>query len=243
MLGPSLAHARTEAISVGFALLKHGQGFDQRPTAIPQLMWEVSKRTSIDAHEQPMLIEISDPRLSHAPLLLWIGLGPCAPFSEAERARLSRHLRAGGLLFISDASPPGDDRFDAAARRAAQQLFPAHPLAPISPDHTLYRSFFLLDQPAGRIRRAAALEGVSFDDRSPILYERNDLFGAFGRDHLGAWLWPVEGGQRQRELAFRLGINLVMYATCLNYKRDQVHTTAILRRRRWRVESPPTETP
>jgi hypothetical protein len=44
------------------------------------------------------------------------------------------------------------------------------------------------------------------------------------------------GGDRQREMALRMGINLVMYATCLDYKRDQVHVTEILRRRRWTVE-------
>jgi hypothetical protein len=33
-----------------------------------------------------------------------------------------------------------------------------------------------------------------------------------------------------------MGINLLMYATCLSYKRDQVHVTEILRRRKWRVD-------
>ena len=65
------------------------------------------------------------------------------------------------------------------------------------------------------------------------------MLGALSRAELGGWSLPViPGGNAQRERAFRLGINLVMYATCLNYKRDQVHVTAILRRRRWRIENP-----
>jgi hypothetical protein len=40
----------------------------------------------------------------------------------------------------------------------------------------------------------------------------------------------VPGGERQRELAFRFGINLVMYVLTGNYKADQVHLPAIIRR-------------
>ena len=34
---------------------------------------------------------------------------------------------------------------------------------------------------------------------------------------------PVPGGDAQREMALRFGINLVMYALTGNYKTDQVH--------------------
>ena len=37
---------------------------------------------------------------------------------------------------------------------------------------------------------------------------------------------------QQREEAFRLGINLVMYALCLDYKTEQAHIDYILRTRR-----------
>ena len=46
----------------------------------------------------------------------------------------------------------------------------------------------------------------------------------------------LPGGDTQRELAFRLGINLAMYALCLDYKTDQVHVPFILRRRQWQSE-------
>ena len=44
------------------------------------------------------------------------------------------------------------------------------------------------------------------------------------------------GGERQRELAFRMGVNLVMYSLCLDYKTDQVHVPFIMRRRRWKPD-------
>lgn len=222
---------------VGIALLRHEPGFDQRPGAIEQLLWETTKRTSIDLHEKPLVLDPTDPDLFRWPLIVWIGTGACAPFSDEVARRLSRYLRAGGTLYVDDASAPGDDAFDACVRREVARIAPDAPLRRADDDHTLFRSFYLLRAPAGRVRRQDWLEEVAFDDRSPVIYGRNDLFGAFGRDPLGGWLLPMGGDSRDREMAFRLGVNLLMYATCLDYKRDQVHVTAILRRRRWRVDA------
>lgn len=238
LIAPS-ALAMGRDAEVGIALLAHGPGHDARPDAVEQLMWEVTKRTSIDVRERPGRVTPTDDDLFRWPLLVWIGTGGFEPFSDAALKRLGRFLRAGGMLFVDDASAPGDDAFDRAVRREMRRMWPDRDMVPVSNDHTIYRSFFLLERPYGRINRVPHLEGVQFDDRSPVLYGRNDTFGAFGRDNLGSWHLPVvPGGSVQREMAFRTGVNLLMYATCLNYKRDQVHTTAILRRRRWRVDRP-----
>lgn len=249
--GAGSARAMGLDAKVGIALLAHGVGHDSRPQAVEQLMWETSKRTSIDVRERPGLVDPEAAQrplppdlaadagnLFRWPLVVWIGAGAAPPLSPAARARLERFLRAGGTLFIDDASPPGDDAFDASVRRELTALWKPAALARLDAEHTLFRSFFLLDRPYGRISRQSHLEGIEFDDRSAIIYSRNDLFGAFGRDSLGQWLLPVvPGGSVQREMAFRTGINLLMYATCLDYKRDQVHTTAILRRRKWRART------
>jgi len=69
--------------------------------------------------------------------------------------------------------------------------------------------------------------------RLTAVYSRNDLGGAWSRDDRGDWEFEaVPGGEEQREMAFRIGINLAMYATCLDYKDDQVHLPFILKRRR-----------
>ena len=224
---------------LGIAILDHGPGARARPRSIEQLMWEVSKRTSIHVRERPEFVSPASPALFNHPLIIWIGTGDCAPFSQKERDHLRRYLRSGGTLFVDDASSPGDDAFDTCVRREMAALWPEQPWTTFDNDHTIFRSFYLLQQPEGRIKRQAFLEGIYFDDRSPVIYSRNDMLGALGRAELGGWSLPVTpGGPPQRERAFRLGINLVLYATCLNYKRDQVHVTAILRRRRWRIETP-----
>jgi hypothetical protein len=42
---------------------------------------------------------------------------------------------------------------------------------------------------------------------------------------------PLTPGEpRQREFAFRVGVNIVMYVLTGNYKADQVHVPALLER-------------
>ena len=54
---------------------------------------------------------------------------------------------------------------------------------------------------------------------------------AWAVDTTGRPLYAVvPGGERQRELAYRVGVNLVMYALTGNYKADQVHIPFILER-------------
>ena len=79
------------------------------------------------------------------------------------------------------------------------------------------------------------LEGIVADDRVVVAYSQNDIAGAYSRDNFGNWEFECDpGGAAQRERAFRLGINLVMYALCNEYKSDQVHVEFIMRRRQWR---------
>jgi hypothetical protein len=236
-LAASSAHALDPDSRVGIAVLEHGSGYDARPGAVEELLWETTKRTSILVRKRPIGVKATDPALFTLPLLLWLGNGDAPPFETAESNLLGRWVRAGGLLLIDDASPEGADAFDAVVRRELQRLLPGRPLVRLSNDHTVYRSFFLLERPFGRIDRTRTLEGIDLDDRTAVIYSRNDLFGAFGRDPGGGWRLPVvPGGDGQREMALRTGINVLMYATCLSYKRDQVHVTEILRRRKWRVD-------
>ena len=122
-------------------------------------------------------------------------------------------------------------------RREFGRMFPDKSLAAIPGDHVLYKSFYLIDDPVGRIDIADEMLGIFDSDRLYAVVGRNDLFGALARDNFGEWKYTVRpGGEEQREMAFRMGINLLMYALCVNYKSDQVHVPFILKRRKWRVD-------
>ena len=76
------------------------------------------------------------------------------------------------------------------------------------------------------------LEAQVLDGRLAVVYSQNDLGGAWARAELGDWEYDcTPGGEPQRETAFRLGVNLAMYALCTDYKDDAVHLPFILRRR------------
>jgi hypothetical protein len=69
------------------------------------------------------------------------------------------------------------------------------------------------------------------DGVSPIIMGGNDWAAAWARDEQGNPLAAVvPGGEQQREMATRFGINLVIYAMTGNYKTDQVHVPALLER-------------
>ena len=75
--------------------------------------------------------------------------------------------------------------------------------------------------------------------RYGVVLNHNNLLGALSRDGAGRFLnVPTPGGENQREMAIRFGINLAMYAMCLHYKDDQVHLDYLLHRRKWRIQRP-----
>jgi hypothetical protein len=79
------------------------------------------------------------------------------------------------------------------------------------------------DEPA---RPARAGDGVS-----SILITSNDFAGAWAQRTDGMPDLPLFPGEpRQREFAFRAGVNIVMYTLTGNYKADQVHIPALLER-------------
>ena len=83
---------------------------------------------------------------------------------------------------------------------------------------------------APRDRTRAAGARVS-DGVTSIIVTPNDFAAAWALDESGRPLYPaVGGGEHQREMAFRTGINIVMYALTGNYKADQVHVPALLER-------------
>lgn len=231
-MAPGAASAIGEAtfVDVRGVVVGPGDG-EPRATARRRLAWEVRKRTSVPMRLEPTRARLDDPSIFETPLLYWSGDREVPPLSDAEIAGLRRFVEYGGFVIVDDASPdaPG---FDASIRRELARAFPSSPLRPLSPTHTLYRSFYLLERPVGRVLGPDRVEAIERAGRAAVVYSRHDLGGAWARDNLGTWQHTVvPGGDDQREAAIRLGVNLVMYALCLDYKDDQVHAPFIMRRR------------
>jgi hypothetical protein len=229
-IGPA-SKFRFGALSLG-APLPH-------PNGLHRLAWELDKRTAIDVDlDSPVVTPASD-KLHETPFLYLAGDREIALPDQAGLESLRRFLTFGGFLLVDSAEGSTDGAFDHSVRRLVEAVFPppGTGFEVVPQDHVVYKSFYLLDQPVGRLAIAPAMEGVTRDGRLVVAYVQNDLAGAWSRDNFGNYEFPCEpGGERQRELAFRMGINLVMYALCLDYKTDQVHVPFIMRRRRWKPD-------
>ena len=109
------------------------------------------------------------------------------------------------------------------------------PLVGVPRDHVLGRAYYLLQAFPGRwtggrvwVEQAGA---AVRDGVSAVIVGSHDWAAAWAEDAAGQPLFAaVPGGERQREMAFRFGINLVMYTLTGNYKADQVHLPAIIER-------------
>ena len=220
-----------DATALEIVSLDVGDGIKGARNVAERLAWEVRKRSSVEPILEPGRARLDKASLFRSPFVYWRGSDEFPPLSQQAIEGLRKYIHRGGFILIDDATAGGEG-FDRAVRRELLRAFPALPLQPISSDHTIYRSFYLLRNPVGRVQGPAFLEGIAYGDRIAIVYSRHDLGGAFQRDKLGAWSQAVvPGGEPQRERAIRLGVNLVLYALCTDYKDDQVHAPFIMRRR------------
>ena len=229
----SRAGAFGEQARLQFAQVRHGGRWDPRPDGLARLAWEISKRTSIETTPIVKPMGLADPDLFRYPFAVLSSDGGFPAPADNEVAELRRYLSYGGFLLIDDASGQRGGPFEQSARRLVSRVVAGAQLARIPREHVLYKSFYLLDGPAGRVAVTPDLEGLELGGRIGILYSGNDLIGALARDSLGSWEFEVTpGGELQREKSIRLGVNLAMYALCLDYKEDQVHIPFIMKRRR-----------
>ena len=144
----------------------------------------------------------------------------------------------GGIIVIDTRDAGSGAGFapgaDEALRRVARGLsIPA--LAPLTAEHVLARAFYLLPEFPGRFSGETVWvqrdQDRANDSVSPVIIGGNDWASAWAVDSAGRNPYAViPGGQRQRVLAYRFGVNLVMYALTGNYKGDQVHVPSILQR-------------
>ena len=214
-------------------IMYQGGNDNPRPEALRSLLAQVSRRTSIEVNREPVALNVSDPELFRHPFITMAGDAGFDPFPEKDLKILRNYLSYGGFLFIDDNSARADSAFSASVRKMISALFPQNPLGKISRDHSIFRSFYLLNTVSGRIIIKPYLEGISIKGRTVLVVSSNDQGGAWSLNKLGHWNYDViVGGYRQRQLAIRLGVNIIMYALTLDYKKDMVHLPIILERLR-----------
>lgn len=197
----------------------------------------VNRRTAASLGE-PAAVQPGTDDLSFYPLLYWPISGDAAAPPGAAIAALNDYMAHGGIILIDSRNGGSGEGFvpggqDALTRVAAGLNVPA--LAPLTTGHVLARAFYLLQDFPGRYDGDTVWvqrdQDRANDSVSPVIIGGHDWAAAWAVDAQGHNPYAViPGGARQRTLAYRFGVNLVMYALTGNYKGDQVHVPAILER-------------
>lgn len=209
----------------------------------------LAARTSVEP-APPLGVDLETDELGFYPVLYWpVTTDQPRPSDEAA-AKLNAYMRSGGMIVFDTrdrhqnvgGAGPGQSTL----RRLAGAL-DLPPLEPAPRDHVLTRTFYLLQEFPGRFSGGRVwveaspdpgeLEpGQAFrslkDGVSPVIVGDADWAGAWAIGEDGDFLAPIAAadGWRRREMAYRFGVNLVMYALTGNYKSDQVHVPALLER-------------
>ncbi len=197
----------------------------------------VNQRTNA-ALAEPAAVTPGQDDLSFYPFIYWPISADQAALSGAAVAALNDYMAHGGIIVIDTRNGGSGEGFaagaDAALPRVAAGLA-IPPLAPLTAQHVLAHSFYLLQDFPGRYTGGEVWvqrdQDRSNDSVSPVLIGGQDWAAAWAVDAEGRNPYAtIPGGARQRTIAYRFGVNLVMYALTGNYKGDQVHVPAILER-------------
>ena len=233
------AFAMNASLELRFAYVETGDAaIDARSRAgLFGLSRETYRRSAVEPTD-PMAINIERDPILFFPMIYWPVREDAQPLSPEAAERVSAYLQGGGLIVFDTQDA------DIAALRAGAphpglvallESIDVPPLAQIPPDHTLTRTFFLLQEFPGRYSGApvwveADPQGAARDGTSGVVIGAHDWAAAWAVGEDGRPTTPIDGDDRQREMARRFGVNLAMYALTGNYKADQVHVPALLER-------------
>jgi hypothetical protein len=201
-------------------------------------------RTAAELGE-PARVDLASPTLTSDklmpyPLIYWrITTNQNVPSARALSA-VNDYLHRGGMVVFDAPTQPGALGSAGVATGIKDKLgeilqgLDIPQVAEIEDEHVLNRAFYLMHGLPGRYNNGVTLaqrDPTANDGVSSVVIGSNDWAAAWARDAEGVGLYAViPGGEKQREMAYRSGVNLVMYALTGNYKSDQVHVPAILQR-------------
>jgi hypothetical protein len=216
----------------------------------------LAQRTALEAGD-PIGVDPAHDELAFFPLIYW-PIVPGAPKPPQDALnKIDAYMKQGGTVLFDtrDAIEAGPGDNGAAQTPGMQTLrdllssLDVPELEPVPREHVLTKTFYLLRDFPGRFttgqtwvealpreddEEAAADEkrpARGGDGVSPIIITSNDLAGAWAIRPDGQPMLPLTPGEpKQREYAFRAGVNIVMYTLTGNYKADQVHAPALIER-------------
>jgi hypothetical protein len=247
-----LAMRVTDRVTFGYVMTGDPTVDGTSQAGLSGLVKVLTARTAVEPGE-PVGVDITHDEIAFFPLLYWPVTTSAKELDADTLAKIDAYMKQGGMI-IFDTQDFGQgmpmrftQRLDPNQATPLQRLIgrlDVPRLEPVPESHVLTKSFYLLRTFPGRwdggelwveaggaatideANRTSRVDGVS-----SILITSNDFASAWALDERNLPMFPVvPGGERQREMAYRTGVNIVMYALTGNYKADQVHIPALLER-------------
>ncbi|MBP7253824.1 MAG: DUF4159 domain-containing protein, partial [Alphaproteobacteria bacterium] len=190
---------------------------DVAEAGLKKLAARMKQKTAVDLIDV-LAVNLEQDDLTLIPFLYW-PLSDPPQLSAAAQQKLQDFFAHGGMLLIDVTSDPEHNL------TLRDSGIPLPMLAPVKDDHPLYRTFYLLQDCPGRTT------DDSFWSERDVAGRQDNVPALFigDRDWASAWA-GASGESRQREMAMRCGVNLLMYALTGNYKMDQLHVDTIMKR-------------
>ena len=248
----AIAMQATGKVTLGYVITGDSETDDTSRLGLSGLGRYLTLKTAVEPGD-PIGVNIATDEIAFYPVLYWPVLADAKPLPEAALARIDAYMKEGGLI-IFDTRDAGSGNAPGAATNGRQgtplqrllSRLDVPRVETVPETHVLTKSFYLLkafpgrwdsgslwveasdseDDPASSGRKARRADGVT-----SLIITSNDFAAAWALDERGRGVYPVSpGGEGQREMAMRTGVNIVMHALTGNYKADQVHVPALLER-------------
>ncbi len=161
------------------------------------LAWQVFDAGKVDVQNQEELLELTS-ELLQSPIVYFNGHKKPV-FTEKEKDLLRQYIANGGFILAEACC--GRQEFRDGFEALVKDLFPDNDLEDIDPQHPVWTAFFNITD-----RTSFPLKGIKSGCKTVLIYSPNDL----------SCLWEAnkfDSGKAQT--AFRLGANIIAYATGL----------------------------
>ncbi|MCG8494018.1 MAG: DUF4159 domain-containing protein [Sneathiellales bacterium] len=223
---------------LGYILTQNPAVDEMSKAGLKGISEKLRQRTSIEA-ATPLPIDIEKNELLFFPLIYWPMTSSFPGLSDKAVTKINKYLKNGGTILFDTRNQISPSVFASAEGQRLSQILDRldiQRLTQVPPDHVITRAFYLMQAFPGRYQAGEVwIENTENahgnDGVASVIIGSHDWAAAWATDNAGRPIAAViPGGNRQREMSYRFGVNLVMYTLAGNYKADQVHVPAILER-------------
>lgn len=174
------------------------------PEILPNLVKELKSRVqNIEVEDKEIVLSLDDEKIFEYPFLFITGHGNIR-LSDDEVANLRQYLKQGGFLYVDD-----DYGLDKFIRRELKKVFPKEELVKVPFSHPIYHMYY--DFPDGPPKIHEHYKGPP-EGYGIFINGRLAVFYTYNTNISDGWTTKHKDPPKKIEEAFRMGVNIILYA-------------------------------